>query len=180
MNYTPFEIQDTLESMVVLVDTREQDTPALKTRLEGLGCPYERCKLDYGDYACRYINPAGNPQILPVFIERKMSLDELCTCFTRERKRFENEFMRIKEANIKPYLLVENASWEKVFSGTYRSKLNPSSLIASILAWSVRYRIRVTFCKSDTSGKLIYKILYYELKEFLEKGGEQNESLKSG
>ena len=41
MEYTPFEIRDMLENMVVLYDTREQDTPALHKRLEGLGCPYE-------------------------------------------------------------------------------------------------------------------------------------------
>lgn len=50
-----------MESMVVLVDTREQDTPALRRRLKAIQYPYERCKLDYGDYSCRFVNPVGEP-----------------------------------------------------------------------------------------------------------------------
>ena len=46
--YNHFEIERMMESMVVLVDTREQDTPALRRRLKAIQYPYERCKLDYG------------------------------------------------------------------------------------------------------------------------------------
>ena len=59
--YNHFEIERMLESMVVLVDTREQDTPALRRRLKAIQYPYERCKLDYGDYSCRFVSPAGEP-----------------------------------------------------------------------------------------------------------------------
>ena len=77
--YNHFEIERMLESMVVLVDTREQDTPALRRRLKAIQYPYERCKLDYGDYSCRFVNPAGEPISAAgkICIERKMNLDEL-------------------------------------------------------------------------------------------------------
>ena len=110
-----------LESMVVLVDTREQDTPALRRRLKAIQYPYERCKLDYGDYSCRFVNPVGEPISAAgkICIERKMNLDELCACFTRSRARFEREFIRAREDGAKVYLLVENANWEKALSGAY-------------------------------------------------------------
>ena len=40
--YSVFEIKRALESMIFLVDTREQDTPALRRRLQALGRPWER------------------------------------------------------------------------------------------------------------------------------------------
>ena len=49
--YSHFEIDRMLSGMTVLVDTREQDTAALRARLEGLERPFRRCKLDYGDYS---------------------------------------------------------------------------------------------------------------------------------
>lgn len=107
--YNHFEIERMLESMVVLVDTREQDTPALRRRLKAIQYPYERCKLDYGDYSCRFVNPVGEPISAAgkICIERKMNLDELCACFTRSRARFEREFIRAREDGAKVYLLVE-------------------------------------------------------------------------
>lgn len=58
--YSHFEIDRMLSGMTVLVDTREQDTAALRARLEGLERPFRRCKLDYGDYSCEVIKPDGN------------------------------------------------------------------------------------------------------------------------
>ena len=170
--YSHFEIENILDSMVVLVDTREQDTPALRDRLDGLKRPFRRCKLDYGDYSCEFAKPDGSVTNAAnkIAIERKMNLDELCGCFTSGRGRFEREFLRAKEDGAKVYLLVENANWEKAFNGAYKSRFNPKSLIASILAWSGRYNIVPVFCRAETTGKLIAKILHYELKGMLERG----------
>ena len=43
----PVEAKAVLDSMVILVDTREQDTPRLRLRLRRMGCPWERQKLDF-------------------------------------------------------------------------------------------------------------------------------------
>ena len=172
--YTPFEVRDALESMKILVDTREQDTAALRARLEAFSCPWERRKLDFGDYGCAYITRGGEPAVLPVAVERKMSLDELCACFTKGLARFEREFLRAKEAGGRLYLLCENASWEKVLCGRYRSRMNPDALAASILAWSVRYGLQLLFCKPEHTGTLIQRILRYELKELLEVQPNEN------
>ncbi len=171
---TPFELKSALETMTLYVDSREQATENLKKRLEQTGLPWERRKLDFGDYSCRCtVNGETLDFSTKAAIERKMSIDELCLCFGRERGRFEREFERAKAAGCKIYLLVENGTWEHVYCGKFKSKYNPSALVASLLAWQVRYDMRIMFCKQETSGKLIRDILFRELKEYLEEiGGE--------
>ena len=164
----PHEIEEALKGMVVLVDTREQDTARLRVRLKDMKCEHERCKLDFGDYSAKIpINDEW--YTLNIAVERKMDLDELAQCYCNGRKRFEREFERAQTAGAKIYLLVENATWEDAYTGNYRSKMAPQALIASILAWLSRYRCQVIFCRQRTSGRLIYDILYREAREYLER-----------
>lgn len=161
----PIEIANQLDSMVCLVDTREKPTARAKKRLAAIGFPIERVALNFGDYSAR----CGAIDLsCMVAIERKMDLDELAHCYCQDRPRFEREFLRAKDADAKVYLLIENASWEKAYSGLYRSKMRPESLVASITAWLARYRCQLIFCREETSGKLIHDILYREMKEALE------------
>lgn len=160
-----FEVDAALQTMTILVDTREQDTPRARKRLHDLGCPYERRALRFGDYSakCDCLDLTGL-----VAVERKMDLDELCNCYCRDRPRFAREFERAREAGAKLYLMIENADWEKVYSGAYRSRMGAPALVASILAWLARYDCQVLFCAPSTSGKLIHDVLYRELKQRLE------------
>lgn len=166
---TPFELEKCLDSMVLLVDTREQPTPRLQARIEISGLPYERRKLDQEDYSCKCTLPGGEELDFSsrVAIERKMDLDELCLCFGKERKRFEREFERAKENGCKIYLLVENGNWEKAYNAKYQSQYNQKALVASIDAFRARYGMQLDFCKEETTGRLIRDILYRELKEYL-------------
>ena len=165
-----FEIERTLESMRLLVDTREQQTERYNKRIDQIGLPHERRKLNYGDYSCECTLPDGTVLDFSnkVVIERKMNLDEICMCYGKERKRFEREFERAKDDGCKIYLLIEDGNWEKSYGGKYRSLLNPAALTASINAFRARYGMQLDFCKNETSGKLIHDILYRELKEYLQ------------
>lgn len=165
MKMHPLDIQKTLDSMVILVDSREQDTEQARARYEAFGCPWERRKLDFGDYTAVF-SCLSLENI--VHIERKMNLSELCACFTRDRDRFKREFERARQAGAKIYLLIENASWDAAYAGRYRSKMNPAALIASMLAWLARFDCQIIMCKAESSGKLIHDILYREAKEMLE------------
>ena len=102
-----------------------------------------------------------------ICVERKHNLDEICGNFTAERERFEREFMRAKAYNTKVHLIVENASWSDIFLGNYRSKLQPKSLVGSILSWMVRFNVSVTFCKPEETARIIYGIFYYHAREAL-------------
>ena len=167
----PAEMEQTLESMTVLVDTRERPTGFSERRYAQFEKPYRREKLDVGDYSAEFQLPNGGVVTLKdkVVVERKNSIDELCMCFAGERGRFEREFQRAKDGGIKVYLLVENATFEAVYNGRYRSRFNPKSLVASILAWLARYNCVLVFCKAEMSGKLIKDILHYEMREHLER-----------
>jgi ERCC4-type nuclease len=174
---SPIEKETMLASMVVLVDTREQPTAQARRRYNSFGLPYRRATLDFGDYTYNAIKPDGtwihdeSSRIIPlVSVERKMSLDELASCFTHGRKRFAAEFDRAKEAGARIVLLVEGATWENLINGRYRSRFRPKAFLASIVAWMIRYGAGILFCKEDTSGQLIKEVLYRDLKERIENG----------
>lgn len=166
-----------MESFEIICDTREQDTERARKRLESLGAPYSRATLDYGDYTYNATLPNGKKiydtsiRISPLCaVERKMSLDEWAMCFGTGRKRFQREFERATEKNSRIYLICENANWENLLNGKYRSKMNPNAFAASAVAWMIRYNMNVIFCKEENSGRLIKEVLYRDLKERLERG----------
>lgn len=167
---TPFELEKTLETMTILVDSREHPTAEAKRRWESFGVPYQIEPLKSGDYSAKFTLP--NEQVIDfrdkVAIERKMSLDEICGNFTKNRERFINEFKRLKTAGTKTYIIIEGGSWESVLSGKYRSKMHPNALLANLIAWMARYNACVLFCKAETFPKLAKEILYREAKEYLQ------------
>ena len=172
-----FEQKEMLDSFEILVDTREQDTDRSKKRYELFGVPYQKATLDYGDYTYNATLPDGSKihdiskTIHPFCaIERKMSLDEWAGCYTRGRNRFQNEFERALTNDCRIYLICENANWENLLNGKYRSQFNANAFAASSVAWMVRYNMNVIFCKEETSGRLIKEILFRDLKERLERG----------
>jgi len=169
----PAEVEQALSAFEILVDTREQPTKLYYKRLKSMGVPLHRQKLNFGDYSARVTLSDGTKYSLNdnVCVERKMSLDELCACYCRDRKRFEREFERAKEAGARIYLLIENGNIDKAYKGDYRSQMSPNSLVASILAWLSRYDCQLLFCSSELSGRLIKDILYREMKERLRKFG---------
>lgn len=172
----PIETEDALKSFRIIVDTREQRTPKASERYKSFGVPYEHAALDYGDYCAnvtlpdRDLHDTSKRILAACVIERKMSLDELAGCFTRSRDRFRQEFERARAAHASVYLLVENATYEALINHRYRSRFHPDAFLASLMAWMVRYDLRVVFCKSGSSGKIIKEILYRDIKERLERG----------
>lgn len=164
------DIENCLQSIVILVDTREQPSERAQKRYKAFERPYRRQKLDYGDYSAEFVLPDGRTVAVNAAIERKMSLEELSSCLTAERERFRKEFERAKEAGASMYLLVENATWENLINGKYKTKFNKNAFLGSIVAWIARYDIKPIFCKAETSGRLIREILYREMKKRLEAG----------
>lgn len=155
--------------MVILVDSREQQTDESRRRYAQFEFPYERTHIPTGDYSAKFLLPDGSWFYLTdrVTVERKNSIDELAMCFGSERERFEREFERAKEGLIRMWLLIEGASFEKIYSHKYRSRYRPKSLLASLLAWQARYNVRIIMCDKAASGILIQDILYYEGREAL-------------
>lgn len=173
----PKEIKAVLDSMTVLVDSREQDTDRARWRYASIGLPVERCVLDYGDYSYNAMLPDGrriydtSDRIRPsVAIERKMNLDELAGCFGASRERFEREFLRATESSAQMWLLVEGGSWENIYDHRYKSQMIPKSLAGSIFAFCSRYNLRLIFCTERTTGRIIRGILTRNLEDRLRAG----------
>lgn len=175
-----FDVKLCLESMKILVDTREHPNAGLYARCDAFGCPYERRKLSYGDYAYNFTLPDGKTLYgednavsvdADVVIERKQSLTELSGNLIQQKDRFEREFSRAKEAGGKVYLLVEDATMAKIYSGKYGTHVHPNAYTASLWAIIARHGIiGPIFCPKEITGKVIHDILYRELKERLEGG----------
>ena len=166
---TPFELQKTLDSMVLLVDSREKPTAEAKKRWESFGVPYRIQALKSGDYTAEFVLPNGETFSLEnhAVIERKLGISEICGNFCQNRARFIREFERIKEAGAKAYVVIEGASWEAIYNHRYHSKMSPQALVASLTAWMARYNAHIIFCKAETFPKLCREILYREAKEIL-------------
>ena len=172
-----YEKLEMLESMKILVDRREQPTERSKRRYESFGIPYEYATLSYGDYTYNAKKPNGEwlydeGQTISarIVLERKMNLDELASCFTHSRDRFKREFERAKEHNAKVFLLVEDATWENLMNGKYRSKFNANAYLASLCTRLVRYDLCFINCKAESTGRIIKEFFYRDLLARIEKG----------
>lgn len=164
---TAKEVKDKLSRLTIVVDTREAERKPILDYFDSKGIQTVRRKLDVGDYSAEIDGVSFEDEIS---VEVKMSIDEIAGNFTVERERFEREFLRAKANNVKMFLLIEDASWEKIACHSYRSKMEPKALMASLLAFQVRYGITVMMCQPEMSGQLIHATLFYHAKERLERG----------
>ena len=172
-----YEIQNCLDSMRILVDSAEQPTEEYVRRCDSFGVPYERRNLDYADYTYDFMLPNGswiheNESAVKgrAVIERKMSLRELSGNLCQNWDRFCREFDRAKENNASVYLLVEDGSWMKIITGKYGTKFNNKAYLHRLLKLISIYEIKPIFVQKELSGRMIYEILYRELKTRLETG----------
>ena len=115
-------------SLAIVCDTREQ-WPFLFAGEAYAGTTVVQGKLETGDYSVRGLENK-------VAVERKGSIDELCLCLGRERRRFENELQRAK--GLEAFAVVVEGSWQDLAQGKYRSRMSPKSACASVLAFMAR------------------------------------------
>lgn len=162
---TDRELDNVLRDMTVIIDTREKKNDHLLKYFNDNGIKWVCKKLDTADYSFELPNYKHLGFDRKFLVEKKNSLNEITGNFTSSRERFQREFERIEDEHL--HLVIENATWKKVVNGSYRSKMHPNSLIASLLSWSVRYGFKVWFVGKDESPMLIYNILRYELAEAL-------------
>lgn len=170
------EIKAILDNAVLLCDTREQLNPRFRQRLTDTGMSWEKVKIDEGDYSIKCTLPDGSELSLvdKVGIERKKDLDELAACFGKDRDRFKREILRAEAKGKRLYLLVENAQLDYLFNDIlYRnhcsSRFNRKAMLASIIAWQIRYGFTPLFTSERNSGQLIASVLKKELEIELER-----------
>lgn len=165
MILTDKQLDNILNDMTVIIDSREKKNDHLLKYFNDNGIKWVCKKLDTADYSFELPNHKHLGFDRKFLVEKKNSLNEITGNFTSGRERFQREFERVEDEHL--HLVIENATWKKVVNGSYRSKMHPNSLIASLLSWSIRYDFKVWFVGKDESPMLIYNILRYELVEAL-------------
>lgn len=161
---TDKQIGEILKDIVIIVDTREKKNKHILDWLDKNGIPYICEKLDSGDYSFILPNHTTLGLDKSILVERKNSWDEIIGNFTTNRKRFVNEFER---ATGKMHIVIENATWTKLFNESYRSMVKPNVVLANLMTFQVRYNCPVWLAKKEESPILIYEIIYRELREKL-------------
>lgn len=135
--------------------------------------------LKTGDYSIAVQTPKGEVISFEdkVVIERKACLTELCGNLTDNRdsagkNRFIRELERAKKNNIKLILLIEDSQgYDKALRGFFRedkpSKMNSNGFIGMLMAYKARYDFEIVWLDKELSASYIYKLLYYEAREYL-------------
>ena len=170
-NRTDYTIEKyLLKTAIVLVDTREQENQHIIDYLDKIKVAYKVQKLEYGDYTL--LVPENQEfgitcdMILDFAVERKASLNELSGNFTNDRTRIEEEFWRGKDNMA---LVVEDGSLDKILAHDYNTQYNEKSFVATLISFWHRYNVPPIFVSKENSGKIIYAILKYKLREELKK-----------
>ena len=171
--YTDKEKEELIKSLTVLCDTREQKNNHILEWFDKNKVPYKTKSLSNGDYS--FFIPA-NPDLnidrdlyfdKQIMIERKGSLEELSGNFSQHRNRFEEEMATFP--GIK-YLMIENANYEDIVRGNYKTNFTKKSFIGSIHTFNHRYNLQMVFMPNPRfSGFFLYGTFSYFFKQYLHK-----------
>lgn len=125
-----------------IIDTREQRPYRFKA-------PSKVGTIPVGDYTL-----AGLKDYIS--IERK-TIDDLMKCLTKDRRRFERELSKAQALDY--FALVIEASLSDIVQGRYRSKMTPKSVIQTLVAFSIRYRLPIFFAGDRHAGRMLTESL---------------------
>lgn len=170
--YTETEQKKLLDSIVILVDTREKVNDHITDYFDKFSIPYKRKSLKFGDYSF-YVPKNEDLSIFrdtyfndEIFIERKANLEELSTNFSSKRADFEEEFAMAKAK--KKYLLIENANYEDIVNGNYDTQYNKKSYLGSLHSFNHKFNIEIVFMKERSYSPIfIYGTMQYFLRDII-------------
>lgn len=162
--YTDKEKQEIINSMVVLVDTREKNNQTLLDIWDKKGLKYKKKKLDYGDYSVMI--PKNDKLNIPrdiyfdqkIVVERKGSLSEISGNLTNGRDRLEKA---LALSPVHKVMLIENGSFEDIANGNYDTQYNKKSFLASLFTFQFRYDMPIVYV-SEQKYTALYIRMYFE------------------
>lgn len=161
--YTEKDYNLLLSHLVILADTREQNNSHILDYFNDNNIKCEKKSLKTGDYsfkitACEELGILRDMYFTDtICIERKNSVSEIASNLCEKDDRFFKELNRM--INIPYcYILIENDSLGDVINGNYKSKLNPTSMLRTLLTVQKRSGFYLYFVDTDTTGQLIYEI----------------------
>jgi ERCC4-type nuclease len=171
--YTDKEIKAILDSIIIIIDTRENDNKHIIDYFEKKKISYEIRKLDTGDYSFAiHENLELNISRKIYFykyavIERKAHLDELAGNLTTDRQRIENELIRSTLIKNFQILIEDVSAYENMITANYRSQYDAKAFLATFLSFASRFHFNFIFLNKKLSGNYIYHYFYYYLRNYL-------------
>lgn len=171
--FTENEIKQIIDSMVILIDTREHDgkNTHITDYWDKKNISYKKKKLDFGDYS--FMIPKNEDLNIPrdlmfynkCVIERKASLEELSSNLTKERDRLEKELALAPKTRV---MIIEGGSYKDMASGNYNTQYNAKSYWATYHSFWHRYNTPILFMPDrNYTGLFIRGYFTYYLKNYL-------------
>lgn len=153
--------------ITLLRDTREQKG----YDFTGYDCRVEQCTLETGDYSIMGWSDK-------IAVERKNSVDEIVSCLSQDRKRFEAELSRAR--SFERFYVVIEGNFADILAGRFRSQMTSKAVVASIAAFTNRYGIPFLFCSGRGAAEVMtYQLLskfIYEIEKRFERAAKSQES----
>jgi len=167
--YSDKDIKQMIKQMSILIDSREKANGHITDYFEKNHIPYETTTLSYGDYSCKIPTSTGDIYFHnDIVVERKNSLEELSGNLTRDRERFEREFLKAGNDGCKVYLMVEDmGGYSSIINHSYKTEFKPNAYMASLKAWETRFNLNVQFIDKQYAGYFILSTIQYFVKESL-------------
>ena len=137
--FTDKEMKKILDSMVVIVDSREQNNNHIIDFFDKKNIPYKVVKNDFGDYTAMI--PAGTLTGFTndiyfdrdIAIERKNSIDEIAGNLKEDAARLKKELAHMNKYDIKYFFFIEDKNYhENLRNGNFRSQYDPFTLMQRI------------------------------------------------
>ena len=123
----------------LVVDNREVQ-PLIFSRL-----PVVRGTLYSGDISIQGLEDLFS-------IERKGSIEELVSCCTGQRDRFEHELHRLRGFRFKRLAVI--GSRAEIELQRYRSRVAPAAVLGTLAAWEIRFDLPTVFFSSREEAAL--------------------------
>jgi len=168
------------KEILILVDSREKENTHIIDYFNKNNISWSNTKFDHGDYSYTLKNPPKiefaqeiktiqpNWNFSDFLIERKSSLGELSTNFSKDRDRFQYELEQIHIRGVRLTLLVEHPSvLQALLDNDYDSDLSKEAFLGSLFSFINRYNINLIGCKKQNTGQIIYGLAKSHLKEIL-------------
>lgn len=170
--YTDKEIKAILDSIIIIIDSGEQENKHIIDYFEKKKIAYKIKKINTADYSFAIPAIEGINERFKIFdnlavIERKRDVSEIAGNLKEDRKRLENEFIRGRLKRTFQILIEESNGYENILNGNYRSEYKPASFLATIQSFASRYNFNFIFLDKKLTGNYIYHYFYYYLRNYL-------------
>jgi ERCC4-type nuclease len=163
MQYKEKDIKKIIDSICIIVDTKEKDKYIVET-FDKYNISYIHESLKSGDYSFKIPKIEGLVDETDfrdeMAIERKNSLSEISQNLTKHKERFKREFERT-EAKI--IVMIED-SYKNCAYGNYKSNIDAKSLLGLLHSWEFKYDTNIVYIDKEVAPLYIYNTFKYYLR----------------